>query len=237
MTFSIDSCIIIGIANKEDCQNDRSKKLLLKRKDKLVILLTVILEAVSTYDKKFNRASVIILSILEKTKEFEKFNKEFESLMEKEREKERKKEKNIVNFLRLAYGMIEPHLRNENFKKVNQILLDHPIDTSPRIWGMVESLKEIKEVIFPEEKLRATKNSIEPIISNINFRKSKDRQHFLFLCAYSLDTSNDLDYITTDGRYVLNMLECMYLMKKNKKFKNIRVNPILLTDNYIASLN
>lgn len=77
MTFTVDSCIIIALANEFDFHHEKSAMPLVKREDSLVILITVMTEAISTYIRKFNKASRDIVDMLEKNLESSDFVSSF----------------------------------------------------------------------------------------------------------------------------------------------------------------
>ena len=57
MTFTVDTCIALAIANKFDFFHKRSRKLLERREDDLIILFSVMHETQETFIRKFNQVS------------------------------------------------------------------------------------------------------------------------------------------------------------------------------------
>lgn len=235
MTFSIDTCIIIAIANKFDAHHEISKKLLKERTDQMVILFAIMNEAASTFIRKFNTASKKIYSILQKTKNSSDFPKMFKQEFEKMVVGESEKKKNISNFYKYVYSLIEIYVKNRNFKEIADLFQNYPIDIVNLIPIKLKSLKDIEDTIFPDKDMWHVKTCIEPIISHLSFPKSYDKEHFLMLCVYSRD--NSLDYFTKDSRYYLRMIESLNLIKTDKSFKNVGIVPHFLTETYFTSLH
>jgi predicted nucleic acid-binding protein len=64
MTFTVDTCVVIAVINKFDFFHKRSRKLLEKREDDLIIAFSVLNEALTTFLRKFNNVSKKIIYIL-----------------------------------------------------------------------------------------------------------------------------------------------------------------------------
>ncbi len=229
MTFTVDSCVIIAIANQFDPHHNRSKVLFMKRTDNLVILITVITEAIETYIEKFNRASDDIIGILGRVSG----SPDFVNVFEQEFEKivTSKTKRSIANFYKYVYALIEDHIRNKNFKELSDILRNHSYELATMISERVNSLKKVEEVILPDESTAPDREQVESIISAMNFPRGADRSSFIVLCVYAKD--KEVDYFTTDGGYYLKMVQALNLIRKTF---NTGLFPQHLTDLYIASL-
>lgn len=231
MTFTVDSCIIIALVNRFDLHHDKSEMLLLKRKDNMVILITIMTEAISTYIRKFNKASKDLIDVLNKTSKstdfVELFDQKFKEMLSEN------KKKSIANFYEYVYSLIEAHIINKDFKQVANIMQDHSYDLATMIPERIDSLKKVDYTVYPDRTMIVDRELIESIISAAEFPKGADKISFLILCAYSKD--KDLDYFTTDGEYYLRMIESLNLIKKDESFST-GLSPIYLTDSYIASL-
>lgn len=234
MTFTVDTCIVLAVVNKFDFFHKRSRKLLEKREDNMIIAFSVMNEALTTFLRKFNEVSKEIISICDTRSNspnfFELFKKDFDKLVENESQKG----KNLVNFYDYLFSLIEPYVKDKNLTELNSILLDHPLDLVVLIPERINSVKEITEIIIPDEAMKEERENIRQIISEVHFSRDLDKIHFMILCVYSMDRT--IDYFTTDGNYFLLMTESLNLIKANESFNNIGLFPQYLTEEYASSL-
>ncbi|MGD2247266.1 MAG: hypothetical protein PVF58_02595 [Candidatus Methanofastidiosia archaeon] len=234
MTFTVDACIVISAVNKFDFFHKRSKKLLERREDDMILLLSVMNEAIQTFVRKFNQVSSKILLIcrtsLNSPDFFEVFKKNFDKLVKNESQKR----KNLVNFYKYIFQLIEPFIKNKNFIEMNNFLQDYALELSIKIPERINSVKKITEIIISEEKMKEKREKIKQIISQMRFSKDLDKIHFIALCIYSIDKK--IDYFTTDKNYFLLMTESLNLIKNNEFFNNIGLFPRFLTRKYINNL-
>lgn len=234
MTFSIDTNIVIAVSNDWDDHHDNSIQLLKLRKDELILIFTVREEAITTFIYKFKKASDIIIVLIQKTKNLSNFPKIFKQEFEKIIEEN----KDMANFYRYTYSLIEEHIDNEKFEEIVNIFKNHLAGLGVLILDNITNFKKYKPV-YPKRDMIKIAENIESITSDIPFpinkkREYNDRKHFAILCAYIGD--NTLDYITTDGDYFLWMNESLNIIKKDKNFENIRINPINMVNDYIKKL-
>lgn len=234
MTFTIDACIVIAVVNKFDFFHERSKGLLERRRDDLVVSLSVLVEAIETYVRKFNEVLAEILVICNKALDSSDFVQTFMKDFQTLRISESQKNKNLVNFYDYIFSLIKPHVESGEFKEIGHELQDHSIDLAILIPARVSSIKAITEIVYPGQEIDVKRKNIEFVISGVDFPKGPDKNHFLILCAYS--DNRELDYFTTDGRYFLRMIESLNLIRKNESFRNIGLNPWHLTEDYIKNL-
>lgn len=229
MTFTVDSCIIVAVANRFDSHHKRSRILLSKREDNLVLLIAIATEAISTYIKKFNRASGNVVRILDRASGSPDFVSVFD--VEFRKVVTSKPEGSIANFYLYVYALIEEYLGQKDFKKITYILQDHSKRLATLISERVNSLKKVEKTIFPDESTAPDRKRIESIITTLRFSEGADRNNFVVLCEYS--KGKELDYFTTDRDYYLKMIKSLNVIRK---VFDTGLCPQFLTDSYVASL-
>lgn len=234
MTFTVDTCVVIAVINKFDFFHKRSRKLLEKREDDLIIAFSVLNEALTTFLRKFNNVSKKIIYICETSSNSPDFSETFKKNFDKLVESESQKGKNLVNFYDYIFSLIEPYVKDKNLTELKNVLLDHPLDLAVLIPERINSVKKITKIIIPEEEMKDKRENIKQIISKINFSRDLDKIHFVILCIYSMDRR--IDYFTTDRNYFLLMTESLNLIKINEFFNNIGLFPQYLTEEYANSL-
>ncbi len=217
MNFSIDSNIIIGVANTKDRLHERSIRLMKdKQNDELFICSTVLKESQKVFINKLNQIIIDIIQFLPAFQKKMTLIELQEQLINIFIELKIKKPE-ASNFLDLLYSEIITFLKDNNSEKLPSFLSQLSIEFAQSLFDKIEQIHSINEIIvLNHDNLEDVKKST----TGVYFKDNNDERIFQELMT-NIAKINSLEFFSDDVEFIKKIeksyLNCIEILGYSKE--------------------
>lgn len=225
MYFSIDSNIIIGVANTKDRLHEKSIRLMKdKQNDELIICMTALKESQNVFRNKINQIMVEIIQFLPN------FQKKM-TLMEVQEQiiiifRNLQLEKpEASNFLELVYAEILNFLKENNSEKLPSFLSKLSIEFSSSLIYKIEQIHDFEVIMLNRKNLEDVKKSTV----GVYFKDNNDEKIFQEFMT-NLVKNNPLGFYSDDKEFINNIKKSYLIYIEILGYRNESFSCHLLED-------
>lgn len=225
MYFSIDSNIIIGVANTRDRLHEKSIRLMKdKQNDELIICMTALKESQNIFRNKINQIMVEIIQFLPNFQKKMTLMEAQEQIIIIFRNLESEKPE-ASNFLKLVYAEILDFLKENNSEKLPSFLSKLALEFSNSLIYKIEQIHDFEVIMLNRKNLEDVKKSTV----GVYFKDNNDEKIFQEFMT-NLVKKNPLGFFSDDKEFIKNIKKSYLIYLDILGYKNESFSCHLLED-------
>jgi len=225
MYFSIDSNIIIGVANTRDRLHEKSIRLMKdKQNDELIICMTALKESQNVFRNKINQIMVEIIQFLPNFQKKMTLMEAQEQIIIIFRNLESEKPE-ASNFLKLVYAEILDFLKENNSEKLPSFLSKLALEFSNSLIYKIEQIHDFEVIMLNRKNLEDVKKSTV----GVYFKDNNDEKIFQEFMT-NLVKKNPLGFFSDDKEFIKNIKKSYLIYLDILGYKNESFSCHLLED-------
>lgn len=225
MYFSIDSNIIIGVANTRDRLHEKSIRLMKdKQNDELIICMTALKESQNVFRNKINQIMVEIIQFLPNFQKKMTLMEAQEQIIIIFRNLESEKPE-ASNFLKLVYAEILDFLKENNSEKLPSFLSKLALEFSNSLIYKMEQIHDFEVIMLNRKNLEDVKKSTV----GVYFKDNNDEKIFQEFMT-NLVKKNPLGFFSDDKEFIKNIKKSYLIYLDILGYKNESFSCHLLED-------